>query len=199
MAIIVNKEEKRRNIALSCKDLLLEHGIKNLTISQIAKTAGIGKGTVYEYFANKEDIVFEIITLFIAEHEQGFYAKVQEASSTKEKVYHFFTMLYDNEDSKKHLLLYSEFVAVSLTDSTPEMRQFSQSCEDRFTAILESIFSEAIEKEEIIPQARDLIPALHLFSKGLVLNTQMLHTDPHAQIAQFVETLFTLIEKKERR
>lgn len=199
MAIIVNKEEKRRNIALSCKDLLLEHGIKNLTISQIAKTAGIGKGTVYEYFANKEDIVFEIITLFIGEHEQNFYKKMQEASSTKEKIYYFLILLYDNEDAKKHLSLYSEFIAVSLIDGTKEMREFSQSCEDRFTAILKSVFEEAIQKDEIVPQASGLIPALHLFSKGLVLNTQILHSNPHEQITQFVETLFALIEKKENQ
>ncbi len=62
MAIIVNKEEKRRNIALACRELLLKHGINSLTIAQIAKTAGVGKGTMYEYFENKEDIVFEIIT-----------------------------------------------------------------------------------------------------------------------------------------
>ncbi len=70
MAIIVNKEKKRRNIALSCRELLLDHGINSLTISQIAQTAGVGKGTIYEYFENKEDIVFEIITTFIAEHEK---------------------------------------------------------------------------------------------------------------------------------
>ncbi len=33
MAIIVNKEEKRRLIALSSRELLLEHGIKNITIA----------------------------------------------------------------------------------------------------------------------------------------------------------------------
>jgi len=35
MAIIVNKEEKRRTIALASRELLLEHGIKNITISKI--------------------------------------------------------------------------------------------------------------------------------------------------------------------
>ena len=56
MAIIVNKEEKRRTIALASKNLLLEHGIKNITISKIAECAGVGKGTIYEYFSNKEGL-----------------------------------------------------------------------------------------------------------------------------------------------
>ena len=58
MAIKVDKDKKRRDIAIACTELLLEKGIKNLTITEIAKTAGIGKGTVYDYFSNKEEIVF---------------------------------------------------------------------------------------------------------------------------------------------
>ena len=89
MAIIVDKEKKRTDIACSCKELLLEYGIKNLTISQIAKTAGVGKGTVYEYFENKEDIVFEIITSFIAEHETKLHEIINLDMSTKDKIFHF--------------------------------------------------------------------------------------------------------------
>ncbi|MBD3789395.1 MAG: TetR/AcrR family transcriptional regulator [Campylobacterales bacterium] len=199
MAIIVNKEEKRKNIALSCKSLLLEHGINNLTISQIAKTAGIGKGTVYEYFQNKEDIVFEIITLFIAEHEEDFDKQVKQAHSTKEKIYHFLNLLYANEETKKHLSLYREFIAISLMDGTSEMRKFSQNCQNRFTGILEKIIEEAIANHEILPVAREMIPTLHLFSKGLVIDTQMLQMDAQAEIERFVETLFTLIEIKEKK
>lgn len=199
MAIIVNKEEKRRNIALSCKSLLLEHGINKLTIAQIAKTAGIGKGTVYEYFQNKEDIVFEIITLFIAEHEEEFYQKIIQADSTKEKIYHFLNLLYANEETQKQLSLYREFIAISLMEATPEMEQFSQTCQNKFTAILETIFDEAINNKEIVPAAHDLIPALHLFSKGLVVDTHMLHTEAQSEISRFVETLFKLIEIREKR
>ena len=199
MAIIVNKEEKRKNIALSCKSLLLEHGINDLTIAQIAKTAGIGKGTVYEYFQNKEDIVFEIITLFISEYEEEFYKKVAHSGSTKEKIYHFLNLLYLNEETKKHLSLYREFIAISLMDGTEEMEQFSRTCHEKSTEKLEMVIEEAIEKNEIVPEARDLIPALHLFSKGLVIDTHMLHTDAKSEIERFVETLFTLIEIKEEK
>ncbi len=199
MAIIVNKEEKRKNIALSCKSLLLEHGINNLTISQIAKTAGIGKGTVYEYFQNKEDIVFEIITLFITEHEQDFYERMKQTTSIKEKIYHFLNLLYANEETKKHLSLYQEFIAISLMDGTTEMQQFSQNCQKKFTGILEKIIEEAIANCEILPSARNLVPALHFFSKGLVVDVHMLQLDPQVEINRFIDTLFTLIEIKEER
>ncbi len=44
MAIIVDKIQKKQDIALSCKALFLEKGLKNLTIAEVAKTAGVGKG-----------------------------------------------------------------------------------------------------------------------------------------------------------
>ncbi len=72
MPKIVNKEERRREIALSCSDLIHEVGIKKLTVSQAAKTAGIGKGTIYEYFENKEDIIFEIINIHIDKYHDEF-------------------------------------------------------------------------------------------------------------------------------
>ena len=53
---VVDKEQRRKEIALSCLDLIHDVGIKKLTVSQVAQIAGIGKGTIYEYFENKEDI-----------------------------------------------------------------------------------------------------------------------------------------------
>ena len=68
MAIIVDKIQKRKDIALACKELFFQNGINDLTISQVAKTAGVGKGTIYDYFKNKEDIVFEIVNILMVEH-----------------------------------------------------------------------------------------------------------------------------------
>ena len=58
MAIIVDKDKKRTQIALACKNLVIANGIKDITITKIAKEAGIAKGSFYDYFENKEDLVF---------------------------------------------------------------------------------------------------------------------------------------------
>ena len=48
------KLEKRKAIAKSTCDLFVRKGFVNISVSEIAHVAGIGKGTVYEYFSNKE-------------------------------------------------------------------------------------------------------------------------------------------------
>ena len=173
MAIIVNKEEKRRNIALSCRELLLEHGINSLTISQIAQTAGIGKGTIYEYFENKEDIVFEIITTFIAEHEKKLLALVDEPITTKEKLFFFFYFLFENELARKHLNVYKEFLAISLINEPEEMLIFSEDCREKFTMILDQIIESGRTSGEIEKSMPISTSSLALFATGLVVDSRL--------------------------
>ena len=197
MAIIVNKEEKRSNIACSCKEILLEHGIKNLTISQIAKTAGVGKGTIYEYFENKEDIVFEIITMFITEHEKKLFEITDQNISTKDKLFHFFYMIHEDENSNKQLNIYREFLAISMTTGTQEMVDFNIKCREKFTDILGQIVKEGITKGEIRTEAQDMVSALLTFKLGLVVETHTVALDAKDEITRLLDSLFKLIEIKD--
>lgn len=57
----LNREtEKRKRIINSAIKIFGEKGFQNATISEIAKDAGIGDATIYEYFKSKEDILLEI-------------------------------------------------------------------------------------------------------------------------------------------
>ena len=50
--------ESRKELILDAADRLLAHfGYKKMTVEDIAREAGIGKGTVYLHFASKEDVV----------------------------------------------------------------------------------------------------------------------------------------------
>ena len=196
MAIIVNKEEKRRSIALASRDLLLDHGIKNITISKIAECAGVGKGTIYEYFNNKEDIVFEIISVFVAEHEKELYALIDEDISTKEKIKRSLSMIHSSDAYNKQLSIYREFLAISLTSNVEEMIAFSRECRERFMTIIGRIMDDAIVNGEIKPESRAMTEMLHTYSIGLVVDTKTNGLDPLARIDEFVEAFFTLIQKQ---
>jgi len=199
MAIIVDKEKKRSDIACSCMDLLLEYGIKNLTISQIAKTAGVGKGTIYEYFENKEDIVFEIITMFITEHEEKLFEITNQNISTKDKLFHFFYMIHEDENSHKQLNIYGEFLAIAMTNGTEEMVDFNIKCKVKFTDILDQIMKEGISKGEIRTEAQELVGGLLTFKLGLVVEAHTTALDLKDEISHFLNALFKLIEIKEKK
>jgi AcrR family transcriptional regulator len=65
--IIVNKEEKRTGILKAAQVIFARKGFHKATIAEIAVEAGIGKGTVYEYFPDKRQLFRGCIKLFMNE------------------------------------------------------------------------------------------------------------------------------------
>jgi TetR/AcrR family fatty acid metabolism transcriptional regulator len=56
--------EKKRLIVDTAIDLFAKNGFSRTKIKQIANEAGIGKGTVYLYFDNKSEILYEVFLDF---------------------------------------------------------------------------------------------------------------------------------------
>jgi len=198
MPIIVNKKEKRRNIALACRELLLEYGIDNITVSQIAQTAGVGKGTVYEYFENKEDIVFEIITTFVVAYEARFKEIVASALSTRRKLFRFFNLLFEDETARRHLVIYKEFLAISLVRETEEMLRFSEEIQRIFVAFLHQILLDGIAKGELQRGIEHHTHTMMLFGTGLVVDSRLSLYEIEQEIHSFLDMIF-LFRQEERR
>lgn len=69
-------KEKKELILRSVLYIIKENGLnQNIKISDIAKTAGIGKGTVYEYFKSKDEIIAEAIIYSMRENVEKYISK----------------------------------------------------------------------------------------------------------------------------
>jgi len=199
---IVDKEQKRKDIALACSDLIHDLGIKKITVAQVAKTAGIGKGTVYEYFENKEDIIFEIINIHIEEYHNKFLESIKDLKSTREKVFHFFNFVIDNsEENLKHFNGYKEYLSIVLSDNDEKMINFNDTCNIFFHDQIKKVIKEGIEAGDLIPKSIDFCESLLIFEKGLALK-KMTEVDFNTKEVchNFINNLFGLIEiKKEKK
>jgi len=196
MAIIVDKEKKRRDIAIACTDLLLEKGLNKLTISEIAKTAGIGKGSVYDYFANKEAVVFEIIRNLIQEHHEGLNTYTNEHTSCREKTLYLFDFyLCQVNDYSQHLEVYKEYIAATLSNGNLSMSEFNKECTDFIQQILKLIIQDGIAKGELKPVAEHLISGMLATERGFLVMGWTDHRQYKQEFTQFINTLFDLIER----
>ena len=197
MPIIVDKEQKRKDIALSCKELFVLHGIKDLTISQLAKTAGVGKGTVYEYFKNKEDIVFEILNILMLEHNVHKEKELSSISSTKEKIKLFFNFFYSKKDEELRTL-YKEFISIALVNPNEEMIDFQTTCFENYYQWFEEILQEGIDTGEVIPHSIHFAKGLFATGEGLFIASVATKAIPDVEkeLNLYIDTLFTLIEVK---
>ena len=72
MPKIVDKTEKRREIIQAAMMVFAEEGTQTAKMATIARKAGIGKGTIYEYFSTKEELIFSCIDHFIRETEKAY-------------------------------------------------------------------------------------------------------------------------------
>lgn len=194
---IVNKDERRREIALACYDLILQ-GIRKITVAQVAKTAGIGKGTVYEYFENKEDIIFEIINIHIQEYHDEFLSTIENLKSTREKILFFFNFVTDDSEKNiQHMNGYKDYLSVVLSEENENMKDFNTDCNEFFTTELKKVIEEGISNNELIPESMNFIDGLMSFEKGLVLMKMTQNCFDAKEVCEnFVNSLFELIEVK---
>ena len=197
MAIIVDKEKKKREIALSCKELILENGINKLTVSQVAKSAGIGKGTVYEYFKNKDEIVFELVNILMQEHNEIKKKKLLNVSSTKEKVKVFFDFFYNDEDFELREL-YKDLTAITLINKNKNMIIFQTECFEVYVNWIEKIMEEGVAKKELTIDSKELIMGLFAYTQGIFIMSVITNSVENLkdEINSQIDTLFTLMEVK---
>ncbi|MCF6308891.1 MAG: TetR/AcrR family transcriptional regulator [Sulfurimonas sp.] len=197
MAIIVDKVQKRKDIALACKEIFFQHGIKDLTISQIAKTAGIGKGTIYEYFKNKEDIVFEIVNILIQERNGIVEKRMSEIDITKDKIKLFVSFFYCDEDTELRQL-YKEFISIALSSPDERMIEFQTKCFVEHYVWFEQLIQDGINNGELIAESMPLTKGMFVTAEGLFISSSATNAIDNVQkeIDNYIDAIFSLIEVK---
>jgi len=58
----MKKESKRQQILRTAEKLFTSRKFDEVTTDDIMNAAGVGKGTIYRYFRNKDDLFFHVAT-----------------------------------------------------------------------------------------------------------------------------------------
>lgn len=69
--------------------LIAKYGFANTPIRKITAEVGIGKGTFYDYFTNKEDILNEIVRLVFIDWAKLVFSKMEKTDDPLEKLFIF--------------------------------------------------------------------------------------------------------------
>jgi len=83
---IVNKEEKKQEILKAAIRIFAQNGVVQTKMTDIAAAAGIGKGTIYEYFRSKEDIFADAYGHIFLETEQRIGKVLESRIPPEEKL-----------------------------------------------------------------------------------------------------------------
>ena len=189
---LIKIRKKRKQIAKSTCNLFIEKGFVNISISEIAKVAGIGKGTIYEYFENKEDIVFELMSCLQEDYDPKLKSNLQKSNSTKQKVIYLFDLfLNENETILIQKKIYKEFIAIYLNNPSDKIIQYQKTMKDKYTEILLDIFNDAILNDELIKESIELVPSIFATIEGFFMVN-----DSSKLIVEYINSLFIILEKK---
>ena len=176
MARIIDKDEKRSSMALSAIKLFCEKGIQQTSITEIAKSAEVAKGTIYLYFKNKEEIVFTIWDILSEQHHEFFQKNITENMSAKEKILEYlnFNEFKEDVDKEQVLKLFQHFVSSMLIDETKLYTEYFESFFQRDYDFIYLYLNEGVEKGEfIIDDVDNLTNIIILLLKGLLVKSKV--------------------------
>lgn len=71
VAKLVDKNQKRRDIARAAMGVFSERGFDATSMSLVAVAAGVGKGTIYEYFDSKDEMIAAAILVWLESIIEG--------------------------------------------------------------------------------------------------------------------------------
>ncbi len=145
--IIVDKKQKRIHILNAALKVFSKKGTANTKIADIAKEAGIGKGTIYEYFKNKEDILNSLHKFIFSQYDEAISVKIFKIKDPSEKIralVNAFTEVID-EVSFDTMKLYIEFWAESVRKREEEkMYKYQRKFVDEYRELIAGILDEGV-------------------------------------------------------
>ncbi len=81
-----SREEKYTDIIKAAIRVFSEHGFDGAKMEYIAKEAGIGKGTIYEYFESKDRLFEEILKFSVDAFSLGLKETMDQGKTVEEKL-----------------------------------------------------------------------------------------------------------------
>jgi AcrR family transcriptional regulator len=178
MTMVITEIESRRDrkkaavrarIIATAIDLFGRHGLANVTVEHIADVADIGKGTIYNYFETKEDIV----VAFMVDLEQKVQARIKKFTASRASLDSILTNLVLLEFKLKKP--YHQFVRVflgQLFSRTEHFLPYMIEMQKAIDPVLDTLFRalqehRVIRQDVNIPELTIAFKTLHLGITGL--------------------------------
>ena len=140
------KVESRARIVSEAVRLFAEHGIDAVTVDQIAEAADVGKGTIYNYFRAKEDIV----VAFMADFEHAVQAQLRISAKARGDVANLLTRHVQKQFELK--APYHAFVRILLAHMflrTEEFLPYMVEMQKAIDPPLEALFTSLRDQKAI--------------------------------------------------
>lgn len=132
-----NKSEKYNKILDSAGAVFAEFGFYKATISQIASRAGVADGTVYLYFKNKDDILYQFISFKTNVVFEKMHSAVEKGQNAEEKLRHLIRCHLEEFQNDKNMAIIFQSEVRYLRDIESQIKDISKMYLDLLSDIIE--------------------------------------------------------------
>lgn len=150
---IIDKAKRREEISLKALSVFAKNGFEATSISQLANAVGMSKGTLYEYFASKDDLIITSLSSWVEQMTVGAEQLILGISDPEEKLRTFvqasMAMLDEDPQAIQLMLSATQYL---LKDDNVEKLQFLQEATDRFRADITNILLEGVSQHIFRPE-----------------------------------------------
>lgn len=115
----MSKEEKRLEILKAAMRIINQEGFEGFKMEDIAKEAGVGKGTIYEYFESKNSLFLEMLCFSSEQFIDGLENSLAKGSDLESKIANL--SIFSSKFLSSHLNLANSNVShLSLPEDSKE-------------------------------------------------------------------------------
>ncbi|NOZ86183.1 MAG: TetR/AcrR family transcriptional regulator [Deltaproteobacteria bacterium] len=139
-------DKKDQRILEAAKKLFAKYGLKKTSISDIAKKAGVGKGTVYSYYQGKEELFATVVRHEAATFLSMLRKAVRQADSAKEKLR---TFLMSHFKQLEEVATLHQITREAMYELWPEAERALQDLRLEEQSILTDILEQGEENGEL--------------------------------------------------
>lgn len=139
--------QRKAKIIEAAKKSFSLFGFKGTTVDQIAKIAGVGKGTIYLYFENKEELLHEIVFSLVGEMKR--LAADEDIASKKTLFERLHASIYVVLMYRKEHELMMKLAEEFRQYGTQAVQDAIVMLEDEVVAYIKTLLEKAIQAKSI--------------------------------------------------
>jgi len=144
-----NKSEKYHKILNSAGAVFAEHGFYKATISQVAAEAGVADGTLYLYFKNKDDILYQFISFKTQVVFEKMNAAVAQGTNAEDKLRNLIRCHLEEFQGDKNMAVIFQSEVRYLRDIESQIKDISKMYLDLLSDIIEQGQIEGIMRQDL--------------------------------------------------
>lgn len=172
-------------------------GYKATTVEQVAKIANVGKGTVYTFFENKQQLLHFAVKDLIEQMQHEADHTLNPAADFMTNAHNGLMKMLQFRD--KHLL-FVKLLEEERQLATPEVREILVQIEDEIVSYLAKYIEKGIEKREVVQCVPKQVAYLLLKAyKAFIVDWQAIYNEtlPEQEILKLFEiTIFKGLAQK---